>query len=107
MADKRDRWRGGETATARTAAAPGRRRRTILIVVGIMLAIGGGLAALFVYLAPYPEPQFLDLSVVEQADRVLPVDAFAAQDADALFPLFPEKYRLRATNSHGCITCSA
>src|SRR5262249_39742582 len=90
MADRlgptsRQNWRAGEPATSAGRTPTGSsKRRQIIAILFVMLALLGAIAAWFFYVHPVPEPYFEAIWIDEYRDTRIPVNAWADRDRTAL-----------------------
>ena len=86
-------WR--PTAASELAARPhSNRRRKIFILLAVMLALIGAIAAWFLQIRPFKEPTFLSISLTSY-NHDFPVNAFALADSNALLKDFPDGFTAR------------
>jgi hypothetical protein len=85
MGDPVPRWKQGGPPGAATAGrpAPGKRRK-VLILSAVVLALAGAIAAWLLYPRAFQQPYFLALLLDQHDDRRLPANAWADADRTAL-----------------------
>jgi hypothetical protein len=80
-------WRDAQRRRAGAPSTVQPRQRTALYLVGIILALTGGVVALFWFLQPPPRPHFIALVIDEYSDERIPPAPWAVQDREALSKL--------------------
>lgn len=83
------RWKKATTAPAGGTLPMSGRRKKAFVLLAVMLALAGAIAAWLFLIRPFREPYFVTIPISEYRARQFPVNALAAQDSAALIRHFP------------------